>query len=102
MGRLRLDRPSGFLRYDNAQSPNRIPVYACANWGAADPSQRLPVLVFDQAGGLQQVVNPSLLPASLSRGTYNPITNLEAQPFSCSPGSGGSRQNVTVSYNAPS
>jgi hypothetical protein len=100
-GRLRLDRPAGFLLYDVAQPSCRVPVFACADWGAAVPSQRIPVLVFDATGGLQQVVNGALLPGNVSRSQYQPITDLKAQPFSCSPGTGSSRQQVTVTYNAP-
>lgn len=100
LGRLRLDRPSGFLLYDPAQAPARIPVFSCANWGAADPAQRIPVLVFDAAGNLQQVTNPSLLPGYRNRSYYSPVSDLESQPFSCSPGT-GDRQEITVTYNAP-
>jgi hypothetical protein len=102
MSRLRLDRPAGSLLYDPAQSPGRVPVFSCANWGAADPTQRIPVLVFDQAGGMQQVINSPLLPGNIDRAQYKPITGLKAQPFSCSPGIDSPRQKVTVSYSAPS
>jgi hypothetical protein len=101
MGRLRLDQPSGYLIYDGAHPSGRVPVLACANWGAANPAQRIPVLVFDASGGLQQVINGSLLPGNLSRSQYQPITSLQAQPFSCSPGTDSPRQQVSVTYNAP-
>jgi len=97
LGRLRLDRPSGFLFYDPAQAPARIPVFSCADWS----TQTIPVLVFDSGGNLQDATNPSLLPGYRNRSSYSPITDLKAEPFSCSPGSGGDRQEVTVTYNAP-
>lgn len=100
-GRLRLDRPAGYLLYDAAQPSCRVPVFACANWGAADPAQRIPVLVFDGSGGLQQVLNGSLLPGNVSRSQYQPITGLKTQPFSCSPGTDSPRREVAVSYSAP-
>jgi hypothetical protein len=65
MGRLRLDRPSGFLLYDPAQPPCRVPVFSCADWGAGEAYQRVPVLVFDANGQLQEVLNPQLLPGDL-------------------------------------
>ena len=67
MGRLRLDRASGYLLYDPAHVPGRVPVFSCAYWGAADPDARLPVLVFDANGGLQETLNPQLLPDNLQR-----------------------------------
>jgi hypothetical protein len=98
MGRLCLDRPGGYLLYNPGQAA-RIPVFSCADWGAA-ASARIPVLTFDGAGNLQSTANPGLLPAHVTRSSYNPITDLKAQPFSCSPGT-GARDNVTVTYDAP-
>ncbi len=65
MARLRLDRVSGYLVYDPAHAPGRVPVFSCADWGAEDPEKRIPVLLFDAAGGLAEAVNPQLLPGRL-------------------------------------
>ncbi|NPV59891.1 MAG: hypothetical protein HPY75_09535 [Actinobacteria bacterium] len=65
MARLRLDRASGYLVYDPAQTPGRVPVFPCADWGAEDPGKRIPVLVFDAAGQLAEALNPQLLPAQV-------------------------------------
>ena len=62
-GRLRLDRASGRLLYDPSQSPCRAPVFACADWGAADSARRIPALVFGEGGQLDEVLNLHLLPA---------------------------------------
>jgi hypothetical protein len=101
MARLRLDRASDYLVYDPAHAPGRVPVFSCADWGAVNPAQRIPVLVFNTTGGLQQMVNGSLLPGNVSRSQYQPITGLEAEPFSCSPGTGSPRQQINVTYSAP-
>jgi hypothetical protein len=99
--RLRLDLASDYLLYDPAHAPGREPVFACADWGQADPDKRIPVLVFNASGGLQQTINGSLLPSNVSPSQYKPITGLQTQPFSCSPGTGSPRQEVNVSYSAP-
>jgi hypothetical protein len=62
--RLRLDLASDYLLYDPAYT-GRVPVFACADWGAEDPEARIPVLVFDAQGGLQETLNPHLLPENL-------------------------------------
>ncbi|MBC7231575.1 MAG: hypothetical protein H5T74_14445, partial [Actinobacteria bacterium] len=62
MARLRLDRVSGYLLYDPAHAPGRVPVFACADWGAHDPAGRIPVLCFDASGQLTETRNPQLLP----------------------------------------
>ncbi|MDY6796452.1 MAG: DUF5719 family protein [Actinomycetota bacterium] len=101
MSRLRVDIPSGFLIYDPAETNSRVPVYCRADWGAADPAKRIPVLVFNQSGGLQQKINSNLLPGNIASAGYDPITGLRAQPFSCSPGIDSQREDVTVYYDAP-
>ncbi len=101
MARLRLDVDAGFLLYDPAHAPGRVPVFSFAKWEEADPAKRIPVLVFNASGGIQQKINGSLIPATVSRSQYQPITGLEARPFSCSPGTGSNRQQVSVSYSAP-
>jgi xylan 1,4-beta-xylosidase len=65
--RLRLDRTAGYLLYNPAYAPGRVPVFACADWGAEDPGERIPVLVFDGGGNLQETLNPHLLPKDLQR-----------------------------------
>ncbi|MEW6553511.1 MAG: DUF4965 domain-containing protein [Actinomycetota bacterium] len=102
LGRLRLDRASGYLLYDPAHTPGRVPVFSCANWGLPEDraEERIPVLVFDAAGGAQKV-NGGLLPAQVGRSQYRPVTGLTAQPFSCSPGSSGPRGQIQVSYSDP-
>jgi xylan 1,4-beta-xylosidase len=97
MARLRLDRASGYLLYDPAHTPGRVPVFSCADW----ENKRIPVLVFDGSGGLQGTINGDLLPGNVSRSVYRPITGLEARPFSCSPDTGSPRQEIAVSYNVP-
>ncbi len=97
MARLRLDRASGYLIYDAAHAPGRVPVFACADWD----NKNIPVLVFDADGGLQQVINGGLLPANVNRSSYQLVTGLSAHPFSCSPGTGSPRQEVGISFNAP-
>jgi hypothetical protein len=62
MGRLRLDRAAGYLFYDAAHASGRVPVFSCADWGAENPDRRIPVLVFDAGGALQETLNPQLLP----------------------------------------
>ncbi len=62
LGRLRLDRVSDRLLYDPAHSPCRIPVLACADWGASDPARRIPFLVFGADGKLREAINSHLLP----------------------------------------
>ena len=62
MGRLQVDRVSGSVSASPPLPPARVPVFACADWGAEDPGSRLPVLVFGPEGELQEVVNPHLLP----------------------------------------
>ncbi len=101
MARLRLDLADGHLLYDPAHAPGRVPVFSCANWAEADPAKRIPVLVFDAAGNLRQVINGGLLPAYVSRSQCRPISGLDARPFSCSPGTGSPRQQINVSYGAP-
>ncbi len=70
MGRLRLDGPAGSLLYDAAHAPGRVPVFSCADWGAEDPGARVPVLVFDAAGNLQETLNPHLLPPNTRRASF--------------------------------
>ncbi|MDD3718696.1 MAG: DUF4965 domain-containing protein [Actinomycetota bacterium] len=70
MGRLRLDRGADTLLYNPAHAPGRVPVFACADWRAEDPDERIPVLVFDAGGNLQEVLNRHLLPANLQRSPY--------------------------------
>jgi hypothetical protein len=65
MGRLRLDLSSDQLLYDPAASPSRVPVFACADWGAGNPDERLPVLVFGADGSLVETINRHLLPRNL-------------------------------------
>ncbi|NPV59888.1 MAG: hypothetical protein HPY75_09520, partial [Actinobacteria bacterium] len=95
MARLRLDRASGYLVYDPAQAPGRVPVFSCADWGG----KRIPVLIFDGSGNLQQATQPSLLPANRKRAQYKPVSGLQARPFSCSPEDGSPGQTVQISYN---
>jgi len=98
MARMRLDRVSDYLLYDPAHTPGRVPVFSCADWG----NQLVPVLVFDASGDLEQVIDPTtFLPEKIRRSSYQPITGLEAEPFSCSPGTGSPRQQIEVTYNAP-
>ncbi|MDD5668110.1 MAG: DUF5719 family protein [Actinomycetota bacterium] len=101
MARLRLDSGSGYLLYDPAHAPGRVPVFSRAKWEEDEPGKRIPVLVFDGAGNLQTTINRGLLPAAISRSRYQPISNLGVMPFSCSPGTGSQRQQVSVSYSAP-
>ncbi len=63
MGRLRLDKPGRTLSASPPLPPARVPVFACADWGADDPEKRVPVLVFGPGGELVETVNPHLLPA---------------------------------------
>ncbi len=101
MARLRVDLVSDCLLYDPAHFPGRVPVFACADWGAADPSSRIPVLVFDAAGTLTRTVNGHLLPSTLAKSEVSTIGALESRPFSCSPHDGSTRPAAQVSYTAP-
>ncbi|RJP32229.1 MAG: DUF4965 domain-containing protein [Actinobacteria bacterium] len=67
VGRLRLDSASDTLLYDPAYAGARVPVFACADWSAGDADARVPVLIFDASGNLQETLNPHLLPANLQR-----------------------------------
>jgi hypothetical protein len=65
MARLRLDRAAGYLLFAPAHAPGRVPVFACADWGAEDPGLRIPVLAFDADGQLQGTLNSNLLPSTI-------------------------------------
>ncbi|MBC7246989.1 MAG: DUF4965 domain-containing protein [Actinobacteria bacterium] len=101
LARLRVDLPGDRLLYDPAHLPGRVPVLACADWGAADPAARIPVLVFDAGGALVETVNRQLLPSTLARSRVSTISGLETRPFSCSPREGSTRPAAQVSYSAP-
>lgn len=65
--RLRLDRVEDRLLFHPAHFPCRVPVLQCADWGAEDPCERVPVLVFDGSGMLEETVNGGLLPSGVHR-----------------------------------
>ncbi len=62
LGRLRVDLARGVVDAAPASLPGRVPVFACADWGADDPGARIPVLVYGADGDLRETVNPTLLP----------------------------------------
>ncbi len=61
LARLSVDLAAGSVTA-RPSAPGRYPVFACADWGAADPAARVPVLVYGADGSLQETVNPHLLP----------------------------------------
>ncbi len=65
LGRLRLDRTADSLLYDPAYADARVPVFSCADWKAYEADARVPLLLFDASGDLQEVLNPHLLPGNL-------------------------------------
>ncbi|MDI6832173.1 MAG: FlgD immunoglobulin-like domain containing protein, partial [Actinomycetota bacterium] len=71
-------------------------VFSCADWGG----KRVPVLVFDAAGNLQQATHSTLLPATRKRAQSRPVTALQARPFSCSAEGESGGRIVEVSYDA--
>ena len=67
LGRLRLDRGEDSLLYDPAYPDARVPVFSCADWGAGEADARVPLLIFDSAGNLQEILNSHLLPENMQR-----------------------------------
>ena len=98
---LTLDSPASALYYQNTTYPLRVPVFARANWSAADPATRVPTMYFGGPSTAPALTNRALLPAKVAARNMRDIAGMSAGSHAISPNTDGVNDTVRVSYSLP-
>ena len=98
---LTLDGPADSLYYQQTAYPLRVPVFARADWGNADPAARVPTLYFSTARSAPTATNRALLPARVAGRSVKDITGVRAGTHAVSPNGDGVNDTVRVDYTLP-